>query len=138
MKCCIAGDRDCNDMDFLIAAIKAAGFKITEVVHGDCKGADRLGRDWGKAQGLFVKAFPAKWNDLSHPDAVIKENDFGRYDTKAGMRRNKEMAEYADCFIILQPNGNTPGSQDMKRQAEALNKPVYVHTKDASHYQYQF
>lgn len=141
MKVCIAGDRNCIDMSFLLAAIKASGFKITEVVCGDAKGADKLGKEWGKAQGLFVKSFPAKWKDLSYPDAVIKENEYGKYDAKAGTRRNTEMAEYADCFIILQPDGDTPGSSDMRKQAEALGKPVYVHRKTTSSpasYQYHF
>lgn len=127
-------------MKFLCEAIKASGFTdITEVVHGDCRGADHLGRDWGREQGLFIKSFPAEWDDLSHPDANIKVNAWKKkYDANAGFRRNKVMAEYADAFIILQPNGFTPGSTDMKKEAEKLGKPVYVHTKSHGDYQYHF
>ena len=131
MKLCIVGDRDCDDYLFLVEALKASKFKIkdvTEVVHGDAKGADRLGKTWGETKGLFVKSFPAEWKNLNTPGAIVKEGPYGPYNYKAGFDRNQKMAEYADAFVVLQPNGITPGSADIAEKAKKLNKPVYVHT----------
>lgn len=138
---CIAGDRECTDYSFLLDAINKCGFtNITEVVHGDARGADKLGEQWGKSQGLFVKSFPADWKNVSSPNAKVKLNAYGEpYNCLAGFERNEQMAKYADCFIILQPDGDTAGSSDMKKQAEKLNKPVYVHRKTTEgEYKYTF
>ncbi len=119
----IAGSRGITDYELVVRAIKNSGFTITEVVSGQCKNSpDILGERWAKERGIPIKPFPADWNDLSKPDAVIKTNKQGKkYDARAGFRRNREMAEYAaskpdGCAIILF-NGATPGSTDMKEVA---------------------
>ena len=71
MKVIIAGGRCFEDMVALVAAIKASGFEITEVVSGtapDYKkamrgekqvGADILGVYWARANGIPERIFPA-------------------------------------------------------------------------------
>lgn len=72
---------------------------ITEVVSGGAKGADTGGEEFAQWVGLPVRKFPADWN---------------RYGRSAGMRRNLEMAEYAEA-VVLFPGGT--GTANMRRQA---------------------
>ena len=46
MRVIIAGPRDFFDYEVVKAAVKAAPFKITEVVSGGAKGTDNLGERW--------------------------------------------------------------------------------------------
>ena len=57
----------------------------------------------------------------------IKENNYGKYDANAGLRRNKQMAEYADMVLVLEPNGDTPGSSNCASNFKKLQKTVHVY-----------
>ena len=48
------------------------------VMHGDARGADRLGGEWAKDRGKKVKAFPANWS---------------KHGKAAGFIRNEQMIE---------------------------------------------
>ena len=48
MKVIIAGSRTITDFKIVYEAIKRSGFKITEVVCGECRGPDMLGAEWAK------------------------------------------------------------------------------------------
>lgn len=52
--------------------------------------------------------YPAKWDDLDHPDAVIKTRKDGtKYNVMAGFIRNKEMlVEGKPDLVIAFPGGN--------------------------------
>ena len=96
MKVIIAGSRKGITLADVYAAVEESGFEITEVISGCAPGADTLGEQWAKENKIPVKSMPADWDDLSHPDAVIKVNERGKeYDARAGYRRNVKMADYA-------------------------------------------
>jgi len=110
MKVIIAGSRDFNDYEALVAAIKKSGFEITEVVSGKAKGVDALGEKWAKNYGVPVTGFSANWK---------------KYGRSAGPIRNKEMAEYGEALIAIRCN-NSIGTTNMIHQMKKLNKNVFV------------
>ena len=126
MKTIICGPRDFEDYDELLIAIDRCGFEITEVVSGAAKGADSLGERWAKENGVKCIKYPAKWNDLSHPEAKIKEGPYGKYNCLAGFFRNEEMAMYAEACIAIIHN-DTKGTADMVERAKEKELELYEH-----------
>ena len=109
-------------------AITESGFAVSEVVSGTAPGVDRLGERWARKHRIPIKPFPAKWDDLSHPDARIRTNRYGRkYDANAGHRRNREMAQYADALVAVW-DGVSPGTQTMIQYAK--DEGLKVHIKE--------
>lgn len=101
MRTIVAGSRSIKDYKIVCDAIKESGFEITEVFSGTANGIDKLGEKWAKDNGIKVKRFPAKWSDISNPNAVIKENQYGKYNAVAGFERNEQMAIHAQAAIII-------------------------------------
>lgn len=136
MKVIIAGGREFKDYNKIEKAVKQSGFEITEVVSGRAQGADQLGEKWARSHKIRVKPFPAKWNDLDQPGAVVKVNKWGKkYNANAGFFRNEEMAKYADALIAVEGGG---GTRDMIKRAKKHNLKVHVYEKDDSEYEYKF
>jgi len=109
---CITGGRDFKEYDRVkeVIRILAAfyGDKL-RFMHGDAKGADRLGRDAAIEFGVPIKKFPADWD--THGKA-------------AGPIRNQEMIDYLKMCrrkghsvqVIAFPGGD--GTADMVKRAE--------------------
>lgn len=136
LKIIIAGDREITDIKDIEDAVAASPFKIEdidEIVYGDARGADKLAKDWADANGIKTKAFPAEWDNLKQPGAVIKErvNPWNKkkekYNSNAGFYRNGLMADYADAVIAVQTKGYTNGTQDMFKKMKAKGKLHYVY-----------
>jgi hypothetical protein len=81
----------------------------TEVVSGGANGIDKCGEVWAKRNKIPVKVFEADWRLLGKA---------------AGPIRNHAMAEYADALLLIW-NGVSAGSRNMKKNMEALGKPVF-------------
>lgn len=111
MKAIIAGSRHIEDYDALKAAVQDAGWDITEVVSGGCRGVDCLGEQWAAENNIPVKPFVADW---------------ATYGRTAGELRNREMANYADGLIILW-DGKSPGASCMMR--EATKAGIQIHNQ---------
>lgn len=95
------------------------------IIEGGALGIDRCARYFAQNNGIAYKTMDADWDDLTHPDAVIKTNKFGKkYDALAGHRRNQEMAAEGDVLLLIW-NGTSTGSSDMRRRMKRLNKPIY-------------
>lgn len=113
MKVIIAGSRTITDYDIVKKAITEAkitcGFSITEVVSGGAYGVDRLGEKWAKENGIPIKKFLPNWD---------------QYGKSAGIRRNIEMAEYADGLIVL-IQGGSKGSSHMFQEATKKGLKVF-------------
>lgn len=110
MKLIIAGgrkykftDKDIERLDELLE-----DYDIQEVVSGKARGADTEGENWALTRGIPVKEFPANWN-------LYGKN-------KAGVIRNREMAQYADALAIFK-GGN--GSADMRKQAKKYGLIIF-------------
>ena len=106
MKTIIAGGRAYHLRPKDHALLDTLG--ITEVVSGQCSGADRGGELWAASAHIPVRYFPANWS---------------MYGRAAGPLRNKHMAEYADALVAF-PGGR--GTASMLREAKRLNLKILV------------
>lgn len=98
--------------------------KFTALIQGGASGADAFARDWACTKPEIKRwKCPAKWTDLSHPDAVIRtRRDGTKYDAKAGARRNAKMLEWKPDLVVAFPGGS--GTADMVRRARAAGIEV--------------
>jgi YspA, cpYpsA-related SLOG family len=127
MKVIIAGSRSIRSYVAVIDAIIKSNFNITEVVSGKADGADRLGEIYADNHNIPIKEFPADWENLTAPGAVIRKNKYGKeYNVNAGFTRNREMANYADALIAIW-DGRSSGTLDMIRAAEKRGLHVYIY-----------
>ena len=60
MKVIIAGNRTFNNKQLLFDTMDNLDIEIDEVVCGEARGADTLGKIWAKSKGIPVKSFPAE------------------------------------------------------------------------------
>lgn len=101
LKIIIAGGRDFNNYEMLSATLDQLK-KPFEVVCGEARGADALGKRYAIQHGLIVHSFPANWDK------------FGK---SAGYKRNAEMAEFADALIAFW-DGKSRGTDSMIKLAK--------------------
>jgi hypothetical protein len=88
-KIIVAGGRDFNDVLLLNNTLENLKTKDVEIVCGEARGADSLGKNWAIENNKPVKSFPAEWD---------------QYGKAAGYKRNEKMAEYADHLIAFWDN----------------------------------
>ena len=132
----IAGSRSfgsgCDDArirEYVADVIEQSGYEVDEVVSGTARGADRAGELWADSVGLPVERFPAPWDDVDHPDAVVKQrSDGSTYDARAGFRRNRQMARYADRLVAIW-DGKSRGTRSMIDLGRQIlgDDAVFVH-----------
>lgn len=88
------------------------------VIHGDCRGADRIAGEWARANGVEEIACPADWRT------------FGRY---AGPLRNRNMIgnHRPDTVLVFHEDmESSRGTKDMVEQAKRAGLPIkYYETK---------
>jgi hypothetical protein len=99
MKVIVAGSRTfdnyqllCRKLDLILSRQKEV-----QIVCGEARGADVLGRRYAEEHGYEVLSFPAQWDT------------FGK---SAGYRRNAEMAKVADALVAFW-DGSSKGTQNM-------------------------
>jgi hypothetical protein len=114
MKVIIAGSRGFNNYELLKTEVKAflEGVEQIEVVSGTASGADKLGEIYAREVNYSIKKFPANW-DL--------------HGKSAGMKRNYEMACYADALICFW-DGKSRGTANMIEVAKKRGLKVKVIT----------
>lgn len=103
MKVIIAGSRTFNNYDLLEKVLQEENLIIDEVV---CGGADTLGAEWAKKNGVPVKYFNAEWYI---------------YGRAAGTIRNHQMGDYAD-YLVAFWDGKSRGTKDMIDYMQQLGK----------------
>lgn len=109
--------------DVLSGLSEASPYGRLQVISGGAAGADTLGEQWAKAAGVPVQRYPAAWDNLDAPGAVIRTNRRGqKYNANAGFDRNRQMAENADAVLVM-PGGR--GTDHMVRIAQELGLPVW-------------
>lgn len=98
----VCGGRDYEDDDHVDRVLSAihAEQRISLIVHGDSRGADRCADRWGTSMGVHVARMPALWE---------------AYGRGAGPRRNTAMLLLRVELVIAFPGGT--GTADMVRQA---------------------
>lgn len=72
MKVIIAGSRTFNNYDLLEKVLQEENLIIEEIVCGGARGADALGAEWAKKNGVPVKYFNAKWEKYGRAAGIIR------------------------------------------------------------------
>lgn len=96
MKVIIAGGRDFNDYKHLSEVLDHLK-KPFDVVCGEAKGADSLGKRYAKEHELTVHSFPADWDT---------------HGKSAGYKRNDQMADFAYACVAFW-DGQSRGTKHM-------------------------
>lgn len=111
MRTIIAGSRDEVFYSNVIAAINTCEWKITAILSGGARGADKLGERAARELNIPLEIYPAQW-DI-----------FGK---SAGYRRNEEMANHAEALIAIW-NGHSKGTKHMIDLATRKGLRVFVY-----------
>jgi len=131
MKVIVAGSRNITDENLIFRILSTIHIKhqisITEVVSGRAKGVDSVGEKWAQNNGISTKLFPAKWNDLTAPNTLIRKNRYGDYNARAGFDRNESMAVYSDMLIAFW-DGSSNGTAHMIQTAKKHKLTVFLYT----------
>ncbi len=112
IKVIIAGGRDFDDFKRLCKVCDDVlkDQNKVEIVSGAYKGADLLGERYAAERNYPIKQFPAHWC---------------QYGKSAGLKRNTEMAAYADVLIAFWDE-ESKGTKHMIELAEQAGLKVKV------------
>ena len=110
MQLIIAGSRAFTDYQLLCQPLAPERHRITEVIHGDARGADQLGFRWALQHHIRSRCFAADWE---------------RFGKAAGVRRNHQMA-HAGNLLVAFWDGQSPGTAHLVQCMQQLGKPVVV------------
>ena len=107
MRVLICGGRNFDDYEYLRSTLDAAimygALDITEIIHGDARGIDRLVGKWANETGRQCRVF--------------------RYGRSVGPRRNQEMIYRGKPELVIAfPGGRD--TQDIINRAMAVGIPV--------------
>lgn len=110
----VCGGRSWDDRVLIwskLAELRRRGY--VWLVHGACRGADRIAGEEGRRLGFRVREVPARW-DL--------------YGRGAGMRRNVEMLKYRPDLVLAfhEDLKDSRGTAHMVRLAQEASIPVRV------------
>lgn len=119
VKIIIAGSRLIMDFMHVQRAIELAAFPVSLVVSGAARGVDTMGENWAKMCRIPVIRMPAQWRDKD-----------GTLDKQAGLKRNSEMARYADGLIAVW-DGRSTGTAHMIQQANHYGLAPFIYVYDA-------
>ena len=111
----VCGGRDFADRDRAYSWLdRLAAHHGTpdRLIHGDARGADRIGRDWARDRGVPIGTYPADWT---------------RHGRAAGPIRNQQMLDEGHpSLVIALPGGR--GTADMIARSQAAGiKTVVAH-----------
>ncbi len=111
-KVIIAGGRDFDDYNKLCQVCDEflKDHNKVEIVSGAYKGADLLGERYAAENNYSIKQFPANWR---------------RYGKSAGLKRNTEMAAYADTLIAFW-DGKSKGTKHMIELAKQKGLKIKI------------
>ena len=105
MRVLVCGDRNWTDTEAIKRELKNYS-KDTVIVHGACRGADRIAGEIGKELGLTIEEFPADWR---------------KHGKAAGHIRNKQMIDEGKPNLVLAFHSDIESSKvtkNMLRQSE--------------------
>jgi hypothetical protein len=112
IKLAIAGSRGLcpspERISRVIAGWLSSSVTICEIVSGHARGVDRAGELWAARCRLPCVRFPARWAE---------------YGRSAGVRRNEQIAQYADALLAFW-DGRSPGTRDVLARFAAYSKPI--------------
>jgi YspA, cpYpsA-related SLOG family len=110
MKLIIAGSRRFTDYQHLCQVLAPDRQRITQVITGGARGADRLGYRWAVKHVVPHRLFRADWE---------------RFGRSAGVRRNRQMAQAGDVLLAFW-DGQSPGTAHLIQCMRQLGKPIVL------------
>jgi hypothetical protein len=110
MKIAIIGSRDFTDRKLLNEVLESYKSKITLVVSGAARGADKLGEQWAIDNNIKTLIFPADWD---------------KYGKRAGFIRNEDIIKNCDGAIAFW-NEVSNGTRHSISLCEKYNKPCKI------------
>jgi hypothetical protein len=118
----VTGSRDWSDADTMRRALYGASDTdpFFVLIHGDCRGADRMAGEMAAGWGASVVPMPAQWN---------------RDSRQAGTERNRRMLRVLlelskcgyDCEVHAFPLPSSRGTRHMMRIARDAGFTVHDH-----------
>lgn len=108
MRILVCGGRDFTNRQTLEIVLWNYLTKVTAIIHGDARGADRMAGVWANTHNIEEIRFPADWN---------------KYGKSAGPIRNEQMLiEGRPDLVIAFPGG--VGTADMVNRAKKAGVKV--------------
>lgn len=130
IKLCVFGSRGFDNyklledkLNYLLVNVKPDDSIV--IISGTASGADSLGERYALNNGLAVERYPAKWTDFNAKPCNIKEKNGYKYNSLAGMNRNRTMADVCDIAVAFF-DGKSPGTKQMIEILKNKNKQVKI------------
>lgn len=118
----VTGGRRFEDRGFVFRTLDAfhSETPVAALIHGACPtGADLFAKLWAQARNIPDDPYPARWDDIDSPGAVIRFNRGGRpYNVLAGFQRNAEMLRRGCPTHAIAFDGDG-GTNDMVQKIKA-------------------
>jgi hypothetical protein len=112
MRVAVIGSRTFTDYEAVKRTLSA--IKITEIISGGAKGADKLGEQYAKENDIPTKIFIPDWD---------------KNGKAAGFMRNTDIVNEAELVIAFW-DGQSKGTLDSIQKAEKQNKKVLTIIKN--------
>lgn len=116
MKTIICGSRKIRnrrDVELALAECPFIG-SISEIVHGNAVGVDRIVHQIANDLMLPVKVFP------------VTRDDYNKFSRSAPIIRNQQMIDYADACIVIW-DGVSSGTRSMIKFAKLKKLQLFIH-----------
>lgn len=97
------------------------------LVHGDCRGFDKLAASYGGHCFAKVKAFPADWNTHGKAAGPIRNKTMVDWAILTVTQRYQNYTEHIGLAALW--NGISKGTIDMVSKCHAVGFPVFVRTE---------
>lgn len=108
------------------------GYTGIELMHGCAEGADTIGGQWAKRNGILVRERPADWEGPCGPECQPEHRRRNRrgneYCPLAGHRRNQGMVDEKPVLFVAASYRNSSGTADCSRRARTAGIPVHTIT----------
>jgi hypothetical protein len=117
MKVLVCGGREWNDWKTINNTLRGLG-PLTIIIHGDCRGADKMAGHVAKGFGYEVRPYPANW---------------AKHGKAAGPIRNRLMYDTEKPELVIAFHNdlkNSSGTKDMVAYARSHGTPVNVVTSE--------
>lgn len=112
-KVVVTGSRDWDDYEAIKVVLDSyhRQHRISQIIHGACRGADLLAERWAKENEIMYLGIPAKWKEEGK---------------RAGPRRNVLMTHLGDVTIGF-PHANSTGTYHAMKKSYEQDKPTYMY-----------
>jgi hypothetical protein len=123
MKYAIIGGRNFNDYELLKQSLNEYN-DIDLIVSGAANGADELSEVYAKENNIPTLIHKANWKNMKEP-CVRKSNQYGEYNSLAGLNRNSLIIK--DCDIVIAFwDGKSRGTKDSINKAKKAGKEIII------------